>query len=431
MRHSPFLFIALAATILPLSSRGENIDLPTVLKLAGAQNIEVQIAEAKLKEAQALDNGSVWQLFPTLSPGVSYRNHSGRAQAFDGSVSDVEKQSVAAGGTVQLQLELGEAIYRRLVAKQVAVAAVHQLEAQRQQTLLQAAQAYFDLSRAHQSIALLEASAKTAHDFHAQILNGVKAGLAFKGDEYRAFAQLNRAEVKLQQARDTAQAAATNLAQILRLKITDALTPADLQPLPLAFDEKKEALDALVQRSIQKRPEIAENEALVEATEAQLKGVTYGPLFPTLGAQYYAGGLGGSTSSSRSDYASSSDTVVTLSWKIGAGGLFDSSRKNAAEALHNQVELKASRTRESITRQVVDAYANVGYLSSQLELLKQGVQASEAGLKLALARKEFAVGVVLEALQSQQDLIQAQLDYLQAVAELNKAQYRLKVAVGE
>ena len=43
----------------------------------------------------------------------------------------------------------------------------------------------------------------------------------------------------------------------------------------------------------------------------------------------------------------------------------------------------------------------------------------------------FAIGIVLEALQSQQDLIQARLDYAGTVGELNKAQVRLKTAAGE
>ena len=62
---------------------------------------------------------------------------------------------------------------------------------------------------------------------------------------------------------------------------------------------------------------------------------------------------------------------------------------------------------------------------------KVGIGAAQEALKLERERKEFAVGVVLETLQSEQDVTKARLDYVNTIMELNKAQYRLKAAVGE
>ena len=67
----------------------------------------------------------------------------------------------------------------------------------------------------------------------------------------------------------------------------------------------------------------------------------------------------------------------------------------------------------------------------QLELLRQQGEAADSALQLALRRKEFAVGVVLEAVQSQQDALQAKFEYLKALTEANKAQYRLRFAIGD
>lgn len=71
MRSRRLLFTLLATTLGAVAQeamRGEPIDLPTVLKLAGAQGIDVEIAEAKLREARAAADGSTWALFPTISP---------------------------------------------------------------------------------------------------------------------------------------------------------------------------------------------------------------------------------------------------------------------------------------------------------------------------------------------------------------------------
>ena len=45
-------------------------------------------------------------------------------------------------------------------------------------------------------------------------------------------------------------------------------------------------------------------------------------------------------------------------------------------------------------------------------------------------RQEFAVGIVLENIQAEQDLTRIRSDYLAAIAEFNKAQYALNKAIG-
>src|SRR5436189_6478947 len=69
--------------------------------------------------------------------------------------------------------------------------------------------------------------------------------------------------------------------------------------------------------------------------------------------------------------------------------------------------------------------------ADQIETSRRALAAGEEGLRLAQQRKEFAVGIVLENKQAEQDLTRARLDYLRAVAEFNKAQYALSRAVGK
>src|SRR4051812_47240801 len=45
------------------------IDLPTSLKLAGAQSLDIQIAREKLAEAKANYESAIWQFFPWIEPG--------------------------------------------------------------------------------------------------------------------------------------------------------------------------------------------------------------------------------------------------------------------------------------------------------------------------------------------------------------------------
>jgi len=129
------------------------IDLPTVLRLANAQNLDVKIARERLTEAKANHDSAVEQFFPWISPGAAYRRHDGEIQAVDGSMFGASKQSYTAGGTLTAQMDLGDAIYKSLAAKQLVKAADHALESQRQDSTFAAAQGYYDLAKAKAPIA--------------------------------------------------------------------------------------------------------------------------------------------------------------------------------------------------------------------------------------------------------------------------------------
>lgn len=422
---------ALLLILLAATAHAEKIDLPSVLRLAGADSVEVRIAQERLAEARAREDGTLWQMFPVISPGITYRNHSGQLQDIVGQVTDITKSSFGAGATLQLSLEIGESTYRRLAAKQMTLAAEHRLESERRRMLLAAAEAYFELTAAQAAADLQEDAVRLASDLHRQVSAAVAAGLAAKGDEHRAFAQLTRAQIRREQARDARRGAAARLAEVVRLPVDVDLTPADRRPVAIAVPGSDRKLDALVQTALARRPEIAEAERLDSAAQENLAGAKYAPLWPTLGAQVFGGGLGGSPSSARDDWGRSTDTQVTLSWRIGAGGLLDSSRVRAAEAAAAQGRLGIERIRDAVTREVVEAHAAVHATSAAVKSAQAGLKSAEDGLKLAAQRRDFAVGAVMETLQSQQDAVQARLEAVRSVADLNKARHRLKAAVGE
>jgi outer membrane protein TolC len=404
----------------------ERIDLVTVLRLAGAQNLDVQLATEKLKEARANEAATLWQFFPWIAPGIGYKAHNGKIQDVQGNILDVDKQALSVGPTVVAQLDLGETIYKRLASKQLTLAATHGAEAQRQQSQLVAAEAYFDLAKAHANVRVAGEAVNISAEYKDQITNGVQAGVAFKGDELRAQTQMHRNELLLKQAEEQRRVAAAKLAQVLHLDAAVSLLPRedDAVPMKLTSDEVK--LDQLLAKALSHRPELKQGDALAAAASTGVRGAKFGPLVPTLGAQVFGGGLGNSSS-----FGSSGDYQVTLGWRIGTGGLFDSSRIHQAESKAAQAAIFQAKTRDEVARQVVENHERVKLLRSELEVTKQEVQASQEGLKLARERKEFAVGIVLETVQSEQDLTKARLDYVNTVMELNKAQYRLKAAIGE
>ena len=165
------------------------IDLPTVLRLAEAQNIDIKIAREKLNEANANHTSALSQFFPWLSPGISYRRHDDLIQTVEGKLIEVHKQSYAPGATVGAQLDVGEALYKSLAARQQSRVAGFALDAQRQETAATAAQHYFALLLAQAAVGIAGEAVRISTNYETQITGAVSAGLTFKGDELRVRVQ--------------------------------------------------------------------------------------------------------------------------------------------------------------------------------------------------------------------------------------------------
>src|SRR5207244_1229343 len=406
------------------------IDLPTALRLANAQNLDIQIARERLKEAKANRESAVELFFPWVAPGAVYRRHENRIQDVVGNIIDADKQSYTVGGAITAQMDLGDAVYKSLAAKQLVNAADHALESQRQDATLASAQGYYDLAKAKAIVDVVKEALSISQDYQNQLHDAVAAGIAFKGDELRVQTQTERYQIALRQALEHQRASAARLAQILHLDSSVELVPQDTDLVPLALVETNAPLDSLVQQALSSRPELKQSQALVTAARDAKNGAVYGPLIPSVGAQAFVGGLGGGKNNSTGSFGQSEDYLVGLGWRIGPGGLFDVGRTRASNARLETAKLTGEKVRDELTREVVESHTRAQSLLDQLATTKQSLATASETLRLTRERKQFGVGAVLEDIQAQQELIRARSDYLNAVAEFNKAQYGLTKAVG-
>lgn len=407
------------------------IDLPSALRLAGAQNLDVQIARERLQEARANRLSALEQFFPWLAPGVSYHRRDGVAQAVpSGVVSDAHFQSYSPGVTLAAQVVLGDAIYNSLAAKQLLQASGHALESQRQEAVLSAALGYLDLTKAQAQAEVLRQAVRTSEDYQKQLHTAVETGIAFRGDELRVQSQTEHYQLSLRQALERQRVAAAELARRLHLDPRIELVPPPTELAALTLVDTNASRDKLVQQALSLRPELKENQAQVLAAQAAKDGVVYGPWIPTVGAQVYGGGFGGGPDGGQDHFGAEGDYSVGLSWRIGPGGLLDAGRIRAHNARLSTAQLQETKFKDLIIAQVVTGIARVESLEEQIQLASRNLATAAEALRLTRERKQYGVGIVLEDIQAQQDLTQARSDYLSALAEYNKAQYTLSRAAG-
>jgi len=410
-----------------------NIDLPTTLRLAGAENLDVQLAREKVAEAQAAHEGTRQRLFPWLSPAITFQRHRGNAQSVNGPIVDADKQSLSLGVMLAAQVDPGETYYQNLAAKQLVRASEANLAARRRETIFLAASAYFDLARARMAVAAAVEAARVAGNYAGQITAAADAGVAFKGDAFRVTTARERSELLVRQLRETQRATAARLAQLLHLDPAIELVPPDDSLVPLSLVTPGGELGPLVAHALAVRPELDGAQARLEAAQTTLRGVAYGPLVPRIAVQAALGGLGGGAGSASldRDFDRTTDYLVGLSWRVGPGGLFDRSRKQSAEVGARVGKLEREKLTDEIRRQVVEQHAHLQSVSDQLAFARRILDSAEETARLSRGRQQFGVGAVLEDLQAEDELARARRDYFATTAEFNKAQYAARYVNGE
>lgn len=428
------LWVAFAGSVLAAetSTNPNTIDLPTALRLAGANNLDVQIAKEKVAEARAANDSARARFFPWITPSIVVRRHDENIQAVNGPILDADKQSLAAGVTLNAQIDLGETYYQNLIARQAVRVSEAALAGRQREITFRAASAYFDMARARAAVIAADEATRISGRHVEQIAATAEAGLTFQGDAARVRAAHERAQLTLARARTDQRIAAARLAEVLRLDPAVELTPVDSDLAPLALESSSEELGALINRALAARPEIDEVGARLEAARLSRRAATQGPLIPTIGAQASTGGLGGGPGSTSlgHDFDMSSDLAVGLSWRVGPGGLFDRNRQRETQSRERQVELEREKIQDFIRRQVVESQTRMRSLATQIDLARKTLDAADQTARLSRQRRETGVSAALEDLQAEDELARARRDYLATIADYNLAQYALRFATG-
>jgi outer membrane protein TolC len=397
-----------------------------VLRLAGANSLEIAFVREKVNEARARAQLAEERLWPAFGPEFSFRRHEDLTQATDGTFVDVDKQQTFLGLRAGLRWDIGEAIFSTLAASRRVEAADSALQATREGVLLEAAQAYYDLVREHLRERVAEASAGVSEKLAAELDVSFQAGRGFKGDVLRARVQHASSRLGILRAREGMKVAALRLGNLLRLTPGIELYPAEAIPQPLALVPPGAKDEDLLQEALRGRPEIREGERELEASRRDEDAATWAPLVPTLQADAAPGRLGPVLS----DLESSEDYALTLGWRLGPGGLLDPGRRRLAQAKTRQAEIHVERLKQRVTEQVLSSLARLRAKDDQIKLAESAVRDAEEALKLNQERQAANIGLPLEVLQAEEALSRARLDYYMSVVDYNQAQLRAFTHVG-
>lgn len=430
LRVLPLLLASALVAVGNVCSAPMHVDLPTVMKLAGANNDEIRLARAKHVEALA-ESKLAWQRFwPSLTLGAGYRRTDGNVQDIAGAVFDVSKQQYSVGPNLMIDWSPGDMYYSALAARQKALAAEQLAEKARRDIVTQSTGRYYDLLAAEASLAIIEDDLRLTQEYEKQIGGAVDAGTAFRADLLRVKTQVSREKLSIRQHEEARDLAAAALAEILRLPAETELRPAKADLVPVRLLDRRTGVATLISQAARERPEMKAAEAVNNAAGLESERARVAPMIPSVQAGYGFGGLGGGYNGDLGNFDDTQNVFVGLGWKIGPGGLFDRQRKVIAGAQEEAAGLQAANVKAAIGREVVEAAAKSQSAHDQIAINDEAVGAAEEMVKLARERQASQLGVVLEYLLAREELTRARQSRVQAVTRFNKAQHELKRAVG-
>jgi len=425
--HRLLLLIVCVTTV---TAAPLHVDLPTVMKLAGANNDEIQLARARHTETLA-ESKLAWQRFwPSVTLGAAYRRTDGNVQDIAGAVFDVSKQHYTLGPNIMIDWSPGDMYYSALAAKQKALAAEQLAEKARRDIVTQSTGRYYDLLAAEAALAIIEDDLRLTQDYEKQIGGAVEAGTAFRADLLRVKTQVSREKLAIPDHEERRDLAAAALAEILRLPAETELRPAKADLVPVRLVDRKTGVASLISQATQHRPEMKAAGAITTAAAWERERARVAPMIPSVQAGYGFGGLGGGFNGDMGNFDETQNVFIGFGWKIGPGALSDKQRKVIANAQEEAANLQSSQVKAAIGREVVEAAAKAQSAFDQVSINDEAVEAAQEMVKLAKERQASQLGVVLEYLLAREELTRARQSRVQAVTRFNQAQHELKRAVG-
>ena len=422
------------------------INLPTALKLVNARSLDVAVASQRIALANAqLDRARVAWL-PNITMGTDYQRHGGQIQDVGGRIFSTAKSSLYTGVGVNAILTPVDAIYGPLAARQIVQARVADLDTATNNSVLAVAEAYFNVQQARGDLIGADEAVRHAEEL-VRRTEKLAAGLVPPVEAVRARTELARRKQAAHAALERWRVASADLVRILRLDPSTVVDPAEPPHLRIALLSTDSAIDNLIPIGLLNRPELASQQALVEATLARLKQERIRPLVPSVvlrgpgtaaPGSFTAGSFGGGNRAV-DNFAARTDIELQVIWEFQGLLLGNRARVKERQAENQIALLEHFRLQDRIAGEIVQAHAQARSAADRLVEaeagLKDAVDSVDKNFQgLSQTRRAGDLIILLvrpqEVIAAVQTLSQAYSDYYGAIADHNRAQFRLYRALG-
>lgn len=426
------------------------INLPTAMKLGNARGLDIELAVRRLQVAAAQKQAANVLWLPSLVFGADYNRHDGPIQTIQGPVIDTSRSSFIVGGAPYAVFAVADAIFQPLAVRQTVRARQAELQAAANDTLLSVTQAYFNVQQARGDLAGARDALRYAEDLLLR-LDKLSPELVPALEVNRARTLAARLRQAALQSQNSWRDASAELLRVLFLDPTLIVEPVEPPHLRVGLLPLDKPVDDLIPLALTNRPELAAQQALVQATLRLLRLEKLRPLIPsillrgwstpvtgTLAFGYFGGGQNGDLS----NFGIRQDWDIQALWTLQNFG-FGNRALIKQRAAENRVALtELFRVQDRVASEVVQAYARAQTASGRIpeaeaELRDAQTMVREAMVAVGQTQRLGEGGPIrlvtrpLEVVAAVRELQQAYTDFYLSIADYNRAQFQLYRALGQ
>ncbi|HWG43556.1 MAG TPA: TolC family protein, partial [Gemmataceae bacterium] len=444
-------------SILPPEAHG--IDLTCVLKLAGVDNPDINIARQRVIGAEALRMAAFAMVLPNFNAGANYDAHTGPLQQSSGNILKVNRNALyfgmgagaTAAGTVpvpgiQYVINPSVGVFGALSVMQTVRVAQFENLAVRNQIFLRTATGYMNLLRAEGRLAIATKNRSEAHEIARLTAVYAITGQGKESDADRAATELAHRNSDVVEAEGEILVASAQLARLINVPPTvpmralegwEGLVPRSMVPDPIPLQQ-------LLLIALDQRPELAARRASIRRAILQLYNAKLLMFSPTILAGYSAGSYGGGSNligqpggfqgfaeARFGSFAPRDDIDVVMYWTAQNMGVGNWARIKGRAAERRIAELEFVRDLNMVRADVATSYARTHARFAQIAIAQRGVESGMRSYKEDLDRIEGGIGLPIELLNSFDLLAAARYQYLESLVAYDNAQFALYVALGQ
>lgn len=461
--------------ITPMYRELVSIDLPSVVRVALAQNFDIHLARYEVEAMRGEYESILGSAFPVIAPFAMFDYVDGTVRATEGDLVNVGFRTFQPAIAVEWVVNPGQVIYNIIAAKKRLRAVEHQEEAVLMATLRDAVGQYYDLILAQATIASDRQAVTESEELLRITKVRSRTGTGVVADELRAEARLAERKQDLAIALNRFYLASIALNVTLHLDSIVTLVPKVERLFPTQLVRDDYDIEDLVALAIQFRPDLQSVRELLEEATAKKGSIWWGAFGPQFQASYQYGGITGHANGVDQGQGIPSNLIVNpasatgsfsgnpltnglikegilrssnrlardrdktfsfrgqhrgrggVSWRFGLSAFGD---LKSAGARYEQAVIAAERLVDQVQAQVAGTVHTSKTNHELIELASQQVASAEEAMRLTQANLRAGAMTTLDVLQSQDAVSQARLRYAEAVVRYNQSQVELLAALG-